>query len=450
MAEKSYWLSSGIYTLLDRLVQLVFGFGFISLTARLLSDTDHGQWVLFLMLTTFIEVTRTGLLQNSMVSFINIYPAKYHAKINTASTVLNLGLSVICVALIFIFRFIIASFFNAPALVSMLPIYAITTFAFSALYQFNFVQQAYMDYKGLFWSSFVKQGMMFGYILYHYITNTPVQLVHLALFQLVTSIPSALVAYSFAKPHLSFSNHIDVIWLKKLFRYGQYTMGTNFATMLHKKADSLMIGRLLEKKMVSIYEIAIRITNLAEVPTFALATILFPKSAQQKNDKEGIARLYEKSVGSIFAILLPFIVGILLFADILVLIIGSAKFTGSIPVLRMTIFYGLFIPCAVQFGTVVDSIGRPKINFWTTLLGAGLNLTLNYFFIQKYGLYGAVYGSFVAYIIMFVVMQWILNKLIGTNILNIFKHIVPFYTMIWEFVSKKLNPQKAVINNEPQ
>ncbi len=437
MAAKSYWLSSGIYTLLDRLVQLVFGFGFISLTARLLSDNDHGQWVIFLMLTTFIEVTRTGLLQNSMVSFINIYPAKYHPKINTASTVLNLGLSLVCVLLIFFFRFIIATFFHAPALVTMLPIYALTTFAFSALYQFNFVQQAYMDYKGLFWSSFIKQGMMFGYILFHYLTNTSVELIHLAVFQLITSIPSALVAYSFARPHLSFSNKIDFIWLKKLFRYGRYTMGTNFATMLHKKADSLMIGRLLEKKMVSIYEIAIRITNLAEVPTFALATILFPKSAQQKNNKEGIARLYEKSVGSIFAILLPFIVGILLFADILVLIIGSEKFAGSIPVLRMTIFYGLFIPCAVQFGTVVDSIGRPKINFWTTLLGAGLNLILNYFFIKNYGLYGAIYGSFVAYIIMFVVMQVILNRLIGTNILNIFHHIVPFYRLIIDTIKSK-------------
>jgi lipopolysaccharide exporter len=148
MSQKSYWLQSGMYTLLDRLVQLVFGFGFVALTARILSEKDQGQWILFLVLTTFIEVTRQGLLQNSMVSFINIYNRKYHGKIITASTVLNFSLSIVCVFILLGTNVFFSHFFEAPALVKMLQVYAITTFAFSALYQFNFVQQAFLDFKG--------------------------------------------------------------------------------------------------------------------------------------------------------------------------------------------------------------------------------------------------------------------------------------------------------------
>ena len=130
---------------------------------------------------------------------------------------------------------------------------------------------------------------------------------------------------------------------------------------------------------------ALRVNNLAEVPTTTLATILFPQSAK-RNHAEGVSAakyLYEKSVGVLLALIIPLIAFILIFANVIVNIIGSEKYAAAVPVLRLTIFYGFFMAFAIQFGTVLDSIGKPKINFLITALGACVNLCSNYFFIKR-------------------------------------------------------------------
>ena len=310
--------------------------------------------------------------------------------------------------------------------------YAITTFVLSALYQFNFIQQANLDFKGLFWSSFVKNGILFFYILYISISHIPISLTNLALCQIVAAIPSALVAFLFAKKYLHFSHNIDWFWIKKLFHYGKYTFGTNIATMAYKSVDKTVLGRLLLDS-VSTYDLALRVNNLAEVPTTTLATILFPQSAK-RNHEDGVGAakyLYEKSVGTLLAIILPLVIFILVFAGWIVYFIGSEKYFAAIPILRLTIFYGFFMAYAIQFGTVLDSIGKPKINFLITSLGACVNLLCNYVFIKQFGLLGAPYGTLIAMTIMFTIMQTILYKSIGVQTLHTFQYMIAFYKSIY-------------------
>lgn len=59
--NKNYWLHSGFYTLMDRFMQMVFGFGGIFFLLRIFSKGDFGTWVIFLTIVSFIEVGRIGL-----------------------------------------------------------------------------------------------------------------------------------------------------------------------------------------------------------------------------------------------------------------------------------------------------------------------------------------------------------------------------------------------------
>ena len=243
-------------------------------------------------------------------------------------------------------------------------------------------------------------------------------------------------------------------WVKKLFHYGKYTFGTNMATMTYKNVDRLILSVFLLDK-VSTYDLAIKINTLTEVPTMTLAAILFPQSARRASEiidsdmpdskMKGIQsakHLYEKSVGVLLAILLPAVIFVLLFADIIILLVGSEKYSDSAPILRVTIFYGIFMAFAMQFGTILDSIGKPKLNFYITLIGAILNLSLNILFIKMLGLYGAAYGSLTTMSLMFIVMQITLNKLLGVNTLNAFSHMTAFYKEFWskgkDILAKKI------------
>ncbi len=428
---KNYWLSSGFYSLLNQLTQMIFNLGTVAILWRILDKETCGVWVIYMTITAFIEIGRTGLLQNGLITFMNTAPQSEHGKINTASLFLSLSLSFLFILLLILGSSPLGVYFKSSELPTLLCIYAVTTFVLSGLYQFNFIQQANVDFKGLFWSSFVKNGILFFFVLYLKISQSPITLTQLAWCQLAAALPATLVAFSFAKKYFTIAKTLDWEWVKKLFHYGKYTFGTNLSTMAYKNVDKMMLGRLLLTE-VSRYDLAIKINNLVEVPTMTLATILFPQSAKRSNT-EGVSSakyLYEKGVGVLLAIILPLVMFILLFADLIVWVIGSSKYADSAPVLRLTIFYGIFMAYAVQFGTIMDSIGKPKLNFYITTLGAVINLSLNYVFIKSFGFYGVAYGSLTAMTIMFVIMQITLNRLVGVQTLNAFSYMVAFYKTI--------------------
>ena len=428
---------------------LFFNLGTVFILWRVLDKPTCSIWVIFLLITSFIEVGRTGLLQNGLMTYIGQTPQSEHAKINTASLFLSLILSVLFSIFLLTSGSWVGHFFNQnpetiAQIASLLSIYAGTTLVLSGLYQFNFIQQANLDFRGLFWSSFIKNGLLFFYVLYLKLTNNAFNLNHLAICQWVAAIPATFAAYLFARKYFVLDRKLDWHWVKKLFHYGKYTFGTNMATMTYKNVDRLILSMFLLDK-VSTYDLAIKINTLTEVPTMTLAAILFPKSAQNASkiqNTEGVNTakyLYEKSVGVLLAILLPAVLFVLIFADLIIWVIGSEKYMESAPILRVTIFYGVFMAFAMQFGTILDSIGKPKLNFYITLLGAVINLSFNFIFIKWLGLYGAAYGSLTAMTIMFIIMQIILNRLLGIKAWHTLNYMMAFYKEIWEKLSVFLN-----------
>ena len=428
--------------MLNQLTQMIFNLGSVIILWRVLDKESCSVWVIYMTITAFIEIGRTGLLQNGLMTFLNQTPQYEHAKINKASLFLNLSLSVLVVLLLLTCSGWLGTFYKSNELTQLLTIYAVTTFIMSALYQFNFIQQANMDFKGLFWSSFVRNGSLFFYILYLKVSESTFSLTNLAIVQLLAAIPAALVAYSFAKKYFSLKAALDWTWVKKLLQYGKYTFGTNLSTMAYKNVDKMMLGKLLLGTL-STYDLSIKINNLAEVPTTTLAAILFPQSARRTNTEgiEGAKYLYEKSVGVLMALIVPVVLFILIFADVIVWIIGSEKYASSAPILRLTIFYGIFMAFAMQFGTIMDSVGKPRLNFYITTLGAVVNLTCNYFFIHWFGLFGAAYGSLVAMTFMFFIMQTTLKGLFNVQILNTFHYMVSFYKDIWQKGKQLIQPK---------
>ena len=421
---------------------MIFNLGSVIILWRVLDKESCSVWVIYMTITAFIEIGRTGLLQNGLMTFLNQTPQYEHAKINKASLFLNLSLSVLVVLLLLTCSGWLGTFYKSNELTQLLTIYAVTTFIMSALYQFNFIQQANMDFKGLFWSSFVRNGSLFFYILYLKVSESTFSLTNLAIVQFLAAIPAAFVAYSFAKKYFSLKAALDWTWVKKLLQYGKYTFGTNLSTMAYKNVDKMMLGKLLLGTL-STYDLSIKINNLAEVPTTTLAAILFPQSARRTNTEgiEGAKYLYEKSVGVLMALIVPVVLFILIFADVIVWIIGSEKYASSAPILRLTIFYGIFMAFAMQFGTIMDSVGKPRLNFYITTLGAVVNLTCNYFFIHWFGLFGAAYGSLVAMTFMFFIMQTTLKGLFNVQILNTFHYMVSFYKDIWQKGKQLIQPK---------
>ena len=194
---------------------------------------------------------------------------------------------------------------------------------------------------------------------------------------------------------------------------------------------------------ISIYEVAIRITNLVDIPAISIATVVFPQNAKNSlsQGKEGVREMYEKSVAAILGLIIPAMIFIYLFAEIVVVILGKEEYLESVPILRVTIFFALFVPFALQFGTILDSIGKPKINFRFVVLGLILNIIFSYLLIKEYGIMGAVYGTLLTYSVMFIIQMSFFYKWYGVRPWRPIALIPWFYknlyTTVLSFIKKK-------------
>lgn len=423
---------------------------------RIMSKEALGTWVLFLSITSILEVGRIGLLQNALVKYLATSGREEAGSITTASFILNGILTSLIVALLLWFSPRIGNIFNAPELTVLLRIYCLTTVALIPFFQSNYIQQANLDFKGIFWGNLVKGGVLFSYILYLFLNKNDISLTSLAKAQIGAAVAASIVSWLFARRFALFSRKINWKWVGRLFMFGIFTFGTNFCTQLYKNIDKLLLGFLPGggKAAVALYDAAIRVTNLADVPTASMSSMLYPQSAKRVGEgKEAIKELYEKAVGAILALMVPTVVGVMIFAEWIIYIVAGPSYVEAANLLRITILFGLFLPYAVQFGTVLDSIGQPQVNFIYTLGSLVLTIGFNIIFINQMGAYGAAIGTLFAYALTFVAMQLYLRKHLGVNVFSPFFYMVVFYKRILTqglsgFQDKKIAGENPVENNK--
>jgi O-antigen/teichoic acid export membrane protein len=419
--------------------------------SRLLSRTDFAAWGLFMLVVYFIEMGRSGLLQNGLMRFTATHREDRIAldRMQTAALLLNLFYAFLTSVILLATTGWLAKAYEVPALAGIVPIYIATNFVLVALSHSQFVQQAHLEFRGLFWGTFWYRGGLFVWLSGCWVLGRPLVLQEMAWVQGVGALLGAFVCVLLARPWLpspatlwhNLRRWADI--RKSAFHfliYGRYVLGTNISAMFYKNIDKLTLGGILGPSAFAVYDVAGKITQMIEAPSFSIAAVVFPQSAHRaiSEGREGVKRLYERSVGAILALILPFLVFTLVFAEWIVHFLAGAQYADAAHILRLTAFFGLFMPFAVQFGTVLDSTGHPGTNFQYTLATAVLNLALNYLFVKTLGLYGAAFATLTGYAISFVFMQRLLFQRYGIVWWKAFESIPLVYKMAWGVLAHKI------------
>lgn len=438
-----YWLHSGFFTILKNISSLVLSFGGFFLLVRVLDKNAFGVWSLFLGTTTLLEFCRNGLVSNAALKYLASCAEEDYPKILTASFTITGILTAVGIIINCSIARWLSHLWNTPEIEGMFYLYSVVFILTGFINLFSSIQQAALQFKGIFQCSFAGSLIGFGYVAAAYFFQWPVSLMALMWVQLTGGIAGALIAFAYTRPYLRLSRMVDRRWLGNILNYGKYAFGTILGAMIFSSIDQWMLGYLIAPAAAGVYSIAIRITNIVEVPTGTIAAIVFPQSARRAAlEGNGAAKyLYEKSVGVIIALLLPGLVLLYACPGLVVRFIAGSQYAESIPILRVSIFFCLFIPFARQFGTILDSIGRPKLNFYIVLMSATVNVGLNFLFISRAGIIGAAYGTLCASIFCFIVSQVVLKKQLGVNVLNTFRYAWTFYP---EIARKYLHRTKLV------
>jgi len=451
MSPKSrrYWLTSAVFTVSDRLAVQVFGMGTVMILLRHFADRPetYGVWAMYLMIGSFLEVSRNGLIQSGLIKFLGGATEETYRKVVTASTFLNVAFTGLAAALLLVGAPWLARLIKTPGLDVLIRVYVLTNVLLLPMVQFNFLQQANMNFRGIFWANLSRQGAFFGFIAVSILLGRRLELLDMALAQAGFAVLASVVAWFSCRPYLRFALVPDFIWVKTLSRYGAYTFGTNLSTMLYKTIDRFMLGMILPTQAaamhaVALYDPAMRITNIMEIPIQSMASITFPQSAKRMAEEGlgAVKHLYEKSVGTVLALLLPLCTVVLLFPEAFIVLLAgrSDAFQGAAVILQVTILYTLFVPYGRQFGIVMDTIGKPNFSFYFVLSGALTNIASNYFFIQEFGVIGAAYGTLLTLVLKFIAQQFILYHFVKIRTLRPLLYSVAFYRKAFGMAGKVL------------
>ncbi|MEN7551581.1 flippase [Rapidithrix thailandica] len=437
--RESYWIKSGLFSSFERASIMGFGFLTFFLLVRSLEKETMGVWVLFTMVTAIVDQVRNGFIRNPLIKLF-ITASKQEQKIvESASLLLNVLLSITIAGLLYMGAGGLSSIWKAPALPQLFQIYIGTSLAMVCFSHLEAMQHVHMSFKGASFSHFVQKGTFFIYVLYCFLGKETIELSTLAYAQLVSIVLGSLVSWLFAHPYLSYSFRVQSTWLKQLFHYGKYTFGTNIGSMFMRNIDGWMLGGLLSPAAVPIYNTAIRITNLFEVPTTSLANVAFPK-AVEKIKQEGLSAaktMYEKSVGYILAMVLPFVLISSLFAKQIILLTAGREYLEAVPILQVTLFTGLVIPFNRQFGVILDAIGKARVNMLFVLGDALVNTALNYYLIGQWGILGAALATLSTFTLSWMIRQVYLQKYLKINILNCMRYGRECYRFALKLLQQK-------------
>jgi len=126
------------------------------------------------------------------------------------------------------------------------------------------------------------------------------------------------------------------------------------------------------------------------------------------------------------------------------MILAGSKYYAAVPILQIVILFSFLRPFSYQFGTTMDAIGKPKINFWVNLLAMGLNYGFMYLGLRYLGWMGAAYGAVVSAILSFLIMYFVLNKTIGVRLNETFKWVGLSYREIYQGLQKIFKPNGVI------
>ncbi|HEV3222566.1 MAG TPA: polysaccharide biosynthesis C-terminal domain-containing protein, partial [Puia sp.] len=157
----------------------------------------------------------------------------------------------------------------------------------------------------------------------------------------------------------------------------------------------------------------------------AIADVLFPKNveAMATSGTDKVRYYFERMVGTIVSILVPISILIFLIPHLFIKILAGSKYYAAVPILQIVILFSFLRPFSYQFGTTMDAIGKPRVNFWVNLLSMSLSYIFMYLGLRYIGWLGAAYGTVVSAILSFLIMYSVLNKTIGVRLSETFKYV---------------------------
>lgn len=323
--------------------------------AHMLTPQDYGIIAIVTIFITFANVFvsdgfGSALIQKKEVDALDYSSVLYF----------NIIFSIVLYAILFFCAPLIASFYGDgyEILTPVLRVLGLRIIV-SAV---NSVQQAYvsrkMIFKKFFWSTLIGTvlsavvgiGMAYsGFgvwaLVGQYLTNTTVGTVTLA----VSLRKKPILSFSFER-------------LKGMVGYGSKILGTSLLITGYQEIRALIIGKVYSSEDLAYYDKGRQFPNLivTNINT-SIGAVLFPKMAQEQDDKTRIREITRKSIRFSSYLMCPLMLGLAAVAEPFVKIVLTDKWLPCVTLLQIFCVVYLFQPIHTANMQAIKAIGRSDV-----------------------------------------------------------------------------------------
>jgi O-antigen/teichoic acid export membrane protein len=377
-------------------VMAVFSVLTYSILFRFLSEADMGNWIFFQFSFLLLDTFRTGLLQTALIKFYAGADAVRQRCV--AGSGWYIGLLV--TALFVVLNVVALPFLGYVRDVGVLVLLYWFGLSLVITLPFNvaiWVLQAEQRFDRILYLRLLNQGSFIVLVFSLYLLKE-VNLTRVIQAFLGSSLLSSVVVVATGWARLGAVRHRTPEMVRELFHFGKFSFGTFLCSNLLRSSDTFIIKFMLGPAALAVYNLPQRLLEIIEIPLRSgLGTAMPSMSAavNRKRDDE-VVELLKKYTGFLTLLFIPIVVGVLVFADVIVGLVGGGKYvaTEAANLYRILIVCSLLFPLERFLGVTLDIIGRPQLNLVKVVLALAVNVVADIACIHfTRSIYGAAWAS---------------------------------------------------------
>ncbi|HSW66994.1 MAG TPA: hypothetical protein VLH16_00275, partial [Bacteroidales bacterium] len=233
------------------------------------------------------------------------------------------------------------------------------------------ILQAYQRFDKILFIRTLSSGLFVIFLMLNYfLWQLPIS--NIVVVHLLINALASLLAVSLGWDGIRYFFKASVTATKTLLNFGKFTIGTLIGSYLLKSADLIIIGLspVLGTVGVAIYSVPLKLTEIFEIPVRSFIATAYPRmsKASIENNPEEVKKIFYTYSGALTLLMVVVCIISILFARSLVMILGGEEYIAAYIVFIAFAVYGFLLPIDRFTGVALDSINKPRKNFYKVII----------------------------------------------------------------------------------
>ena len=249
------------------------------------------------------------------------------------------------------------------------------------------------------------------------------------IFLLDNFILEIFLIFVYKKQHFSLSAwQFSCPMAKNILRMSLPLFFSGIFISIYMRIDQMMIKEMLGTRSVGTYAVAVTVCELWYFLPMIITSSFFPAILEAKKMNNN---LYSSRIQRLYKLMVALSVGIAISLTILakpiILLLFGEQYSPAIDVIKIYIWINIFVSLGVASGKWLLSEGLQIFSIYRTLLGAIINILMNFLLIPKLQLIGAAISALFSYFTATFIINLIPREDFRKNAILMYKAFFPFF-----------------------